>query len=364
MSMIPQDLRTMYRSNNGPGKGALFWLTICLIIIVTGGCAKRVADGEQVSPEQKIVIKFSHVVAENTPKGLAADRFASLVQQRTRGRVEVQVFPNSTLYADGEEMQALQSGAVQIIAPATSKLGSLYPGWQLLDLPYAFKDLAAVHQAMNGPIGKKLAESLNRQGLMVLAYWDNGFKQLTNSVRPITNPQDLMGLKFRVMINSPVLKEQFNLFGATPVPMPFNDVYQGMERNHVQGQENTISNLFTKGFYQVQKYMTVSNHGYMGYAVIVSKEYWFALPEDMRRILEDTMIEVTRWERAKAAELNEIYLEQLINDQNISITVLTRDEIQVWEAAFKPLYRRFAGDIGSDLLNDLTKIGGEKNRLN
>ncbi|WP_166510680.1 TRAP transporter substrate-binding protein [Desulfallas thermosapovorans] len=330
-------------------------LIIQLIVLLTGGCAKRVTDGEQVSPDQKIVIKFSHVVAENTPKGLAAERFASLVQQRTRGRVEVQVFPNSTLYADGEEMQALQSGAVQIIAPATSKLGDLYPGWQALDLPYAFKNLDEVHRAMDGPVGQKLAKSLDSKGFMVLAYWDNGFKQLTNNVRPITSPGDLKGLSFRVMINSPVLREQFNLFGATPVPMPFNDVYQGIERNLVHGQENTISNLYTKGFYRVQSYMTISDHGYMGYAVMVNKAYWYSLPEDIRRVMEETMAEVTRWERAKAAEMNETYLKQLKDSDNLTITELTPEQKEAWEAAFKPLYASFAGDIGLELINELQK---------
>jgi len=328
------------------------------LILVMSGCAKRVVDNEQISPEQKLVIKFSHVVAENTPKGMAAQRFARLVQERTGGRVEVQVFPNSTLYADGEEMQALRDGAVQIIAPATSKLAGLFPSWQLLDLPYAFVDTEAVHKTMAGPVGQKLIRSLEEQDLLALAFWDNGFKVLTNNVRPIINPADVRGLKFRVMINSSVLKEQFKMLGAQPVPTSFNNVYRLLEENKVQGQENTLSNIYSKKFYRVQPYMTVTNHGYMGYVVLVNKKYWYSIPADIRDILHETMAEVTEWERARAAELNELYYKRLRNNDAIKITTLSPRERVAWEKAFYPVYDYLAREIGAELIDELLR---EKN---
>lgn len=333
-------------------------LVLCMLfsIVVLQGCAKRVVDSEQVSPEQKLVIKFSHVVAENTPKGLAAQRFATLVQERTNGKVEVQVFPNSTLYKDGEEMDALREGAVQIIAPATSKLASMFPRWLLLDLPYAFENIDEVHRAMDGPIGKKLMESLEKQGLLPLAFWDNGFKQLTNGVRPLVKPEDMRGLKFRVMINSSVLQEQFRMVGAYPVPTPFNDVYRYLQNYRVHGQENTISNIYSKKFYEVQPYMTVTNHGYMGYVVLVDKRYWESLPEDVRVVLEKTMAEVTEWEHQTAADLNDLYLKEIQSTGKVEITKLGPEERKVWENAFLPLYERMAGKIGKELIDELANI--------
>lgn len=333
----------------------MLFLLFFLLLLLTCGCSNRVWDGEQVSAEEKIVIKFSHVVAENTPKGMAAQRFAREVQQRTGGRVEVQVFPNSSLYADGEEMQALQEGAVQIIAPATSKIGGLFPYWQVMDLPYAFQDIQEVHEALEGPIGKKLTDSLENQGLRALAFWDNGFKQLTNNMRPITVPGDLEGLRFRVMMNSSVLQEQFRMLGARATPLPFNDVYRYLQKNQLVGQENTISNIYSKKFYQVQKYMTITNHGYLGYVVLVSNEFWATLSPDIQEIVREVMAEVTIWEREAAAEINELNLQALQESGEIEITELTPEARDLWAAFFNPLYDYFGRRISVDLMNEIQR---------
>ena len=336
-------------------KKLLLFILLLLFTISASGCSNRVWDREQVSPEQKIVIKFSHVVAENTPKGMAAQRFAREVQERTGGRVEVQVFPNSSLYADGEEMQALQEGAVQIIAPATSKLGGLFPYWQVMDLPFAFQDTNAVHQALDGPIGQKLTESLENQGFIALAFWDNGFKQLTNNMRPIVTPDDLQGLRFRVMMNSSVLQEQFRILGGRSTPLPFNDVYRYLEKNQLVGQENTISNIYSKKFYQVQKFMTITNHGYLGYVVLVNNDYWDELPQDIREIIKDVMDEVTVWEHEAASEMNKLNFKSMQEYSKIEITELTPEERELWAQAFRPLYDYFGRKISVDLMHELLK---------
>ncbi|TEB15683.1 C4-dicarboxylate-binding periplasmic protein precursor [Pelotomaculum sp. FP] len=332
----------------------LFLLIISLLTIT--GCGKRVVDLEQVSPEEKIVIKFSHVVAENTPKGLAAQRFATLVKERTHGRVEVQVFPNSTLYKDGEEIQALQNGLVQMIAPATSKLSGMYPQWQVLDLPYAFEDVNAVHEAMSGYIGNRLCDSLKQNNMQALAFWDNGFKQMTNSQRPLVNPADFQGLSFRVMINSQVLKKEFERLNARAVEGPFNDLYRVLDSHEVDGQENTMSNIYSKNLYKVQPYLTLSNHGYMGYVVLTNQQFWTGLPEEVRDVLESTLVEVTEWEHEQAFILDKQSLEKIVDSGLVQVHQQTEAEKKLWSIMLKPVYSEFKNLIGNDMIDYLEKM--------
>lgn len=339
-----------------------FALFLCLILLlgIAAGCGKRVADLEQVSPEEKIVIKFSHVVAENTPKGLAAQRFATLVKERTGGRVEVQVFPNSTLYKDGEEIQALKTGAVHIIAPATSKLSGVFPKWQIFDLPYAFHDEEAVHKAINGYIGYKLYEELKQSNLMALAFWDSGFKQMTNSIRPVVHPGDFNGMSFRVMINSQVLKKQFEKLGAYPVEVNFDDLYHALESRSVDGQENTMSNIYSKNLLKVQPYLTVSNHGYMGYVVLTNAGFWAGLPGDVRTVLESTMAEVTEWECQRVLKMNKEYMAQIGSSGKVQVHYQTEAEKKEWSQVLKPVYAEFRGIIGDDLINSIEELNRQQ----
>ncbi len=331
------------------------WITLIIILILgLSGCGSRVVDGQQVNKKEKIIIKFSHVVNENTPKGLAAIRFAQLIQARSNGSIEVQVFPDSQLFKDGEEFEALSRGDVQMIAPATSKVSQLFPQWQIWDLPYLFPNLESVHQIMDGPIGKALLEQLEEKGLRGLAMWDNGFKHLTNNVQPIIKPSDFKGLRFRVM--SPgVLQEQFNNFGANTVLLPFNDVYEALSEGNVDGQENTISNIYTQKFDQLQDYMTLSEHGFLGYAVIVNVEFWDQLPSQARELLEETMAEVTLWERETAKELNQMQFEEIKKKNLIEIYSPTAREKRIWKEDFFSVYFKFQKENGSDFLNDVKK---------
>lgn len=272
------------------------WLAslLTLVSLLLTACGPRVWDSEQIDPRQKIIIRFSHVVAEDTPKGLAAQRFADLVNERTNGRVEVEVFPKATLYDDAQEIEALRENKVQMIAPATSKLSELYPPWELLDLPYAFSSEADINQDMDGPAGRQLFAAV-APDFKALAFWDNGFKEMTDSQRPLIHPQDFAGLQMRTMINSPLLQSQFEALGAEPVPGDFADLYQDLQNFQVDGEENTASNIYSQKFYQVQKYMMVSNHGYMGYVVLVNASFWRSLPPDIQLIIAQTMDGVTIW---------------------------------------------------------------------
>lgn len=337
-------------------KRLYFYLIVFVAALTLAGCgAKRAPDHEQVHPGEKIVLKFSHVVAEDTPKGQAALRFARLVEERTGGRVEVQVFPNSVLYKDGEELTALEENKVQLIAPTTSKLGEMFPEMQLFDLPYAFAGTAQVHQATDGEIGKKLAAVMGKNNLLPLAYWDNGFKQMTSSRRPLIYPADFYGLTFRVMINSKVLEEQFRAFGAKTVQLPFDEVYQALAGGAVEGQENTTSNILSQKFYEVQPYLTISNHGFMCYVVLANDRFWNSLPEDIRKILEETLAEVTAWEREKAKELNERDLAKIKASGKVRIHVQTEAEKKIWKKVWEPLYDQFTPVIGPGLIETVRK---------
>lgn len=328
---------------------------LVLVLLLLGGCSPRVMDEQQVAKNEKIVIKFSHVVSENTPKGLAAKRFADLVRERTGGYVEVQVFPDSRLYKDGEEFEALKSGAVQMLAPATSKLSTMFPEWQVFDLPFAFPDMKTAHTLMDGPLGQELLTNLQKQKFLGLAMWDSGFKQFTNNKRPLRKPEDFRGLQFRIMTSN-VLKEQFEELGAQALPMPFNDVFQALQNGTVDAEENTISNIYTQHFDLTQKYLTLSNHGYLGYVVLTNIDFWQTLPAPVRKILEDTLREVTIWERDIAGEMDQKQLSELKQEGKMNITTLSQGERLQLQKALNPVYERLSQEIGPDLVNRVKKI--------
>ena len=231
--------------------------------------------------QSPIVIKFSHVVAPNTPKGLAAEKFKELAEKYTDGKVKVEVYPNSQLYKDKEELEALQLGAVQMLAPSNSKFGPIgVKEFEVFDLPYILPDLKTLRKVTDGPLGAKLLKLLDAKGMTGLAYWDNGFKQMSANKKLVT-PADYKGLKFRIQ-SSKVLEAQFRALGAIPQVMAFSEVYQALQTGVVDGQENTWSNIYTQKMHEVQKYITNTNHGYIGYVVVTNKKFWDGLPADIR----------------------------------------------------------------------------------
>src|SRR4051794_27653787 len=258
--------------NKTTGRRKLMRIAFVLAGLLGWLAAVPAPAGAQQAPAsaEPIVIKFSHVVAPDTPKGLAARRFKELAEQRTNGRVKVEVYPNSQLYKDKEELEALQLGAVQMLAPSVSKFGPLgAKEFEIFDLPYIFPDKAALRRVTDGPIGKELFKKLEPKGIVGLAYWDNGFKVMTANT-PLKKPDDFIGLKMRIQ-SSKVLESQMKALGAIPQVMAFSEVYQALQTGVVDGSENTPSNVYTQKMHEVQKHLTVSNHGYIGYAVITNK---------------------------------------------------------------------------------------------
>ncbi len=320
------------------------------------GCTRGGSTATNADDNGKIIVKFSHVVAESTPKGQAADMFKELAEKYTNGKVEVQVFPNSQLYNDDDVLNAIMQNNVQLAAPATSKVSKLFPQWQVFDLPFAFKDSKQVQAAMEGDVGNKLFSLLAQKDLKGLAMWDNGFKQMSSAKSPLIKPEDFTGQSFRVM-SSKLLEAQFKAVDANPQPMPFSEVYSALEQGVIDGQENTLSNIYSKKFYEVQKYMTLSNHGYLGYAVITNKEFWDGLPNDVRQGLEKAMKEATAWLRQNADRINNENLDKIKQENpDLQIHELTDQEKQAWMDKMDGTYDQFKDQIGEDLINSVKAL--------
>ncbi|MGA2550957.1 MAG: TRAP transporter substrate-binding protein [Burkholderiaceae bacterium] len=304
--------------------------------------------------QNPIVIKFSHVVTVDTPKGRGAERFKELAEQRTQGRVRVEVYPNSSLYKDKEELEALQLGAVQMLAPSVSKFGPLgVKEYEAFDLPYIFPNKDVLHRVTEGPIGAQLFQKLESKGIHGLAYWDNGFKVMTAN-RPLHLPADFRGLKMRIQA-SKVLDAQFRALGANPQVMAFSDVYQGLQTGVVDGTENTPSNVYTQKMHEVQKYLTLSNHGYIGYAVIVNRDFWAKLPPDIRTTLEGAMADATRYANAVSQQDNDDALAKMKATKKIEFIELTPTEKAAWRRALLPVQTEMESRVGKDLIDAIHK---------
>jgi C4-dicarboxylate-binding protein DctP len=306
-----------------------------------------------------IVIKFSHVVATETPKGQAALKFKELAETATKGRVKVEVYPNSQLYKDKEEMEALQLGAVQMLAPSLAKFAPLgVKEFEVFDLPFVFDDYAELHKVTDGPIGKKLLQKLEPKGILGLAYWDNGFKVMSAN-KPLRAPADMKGLKMRIQ-SSKVLDAQMRSVGAIPQVMAFSEVYQALQTGVVDGTENPPSNLYTQKMFEVQKYVTLSNHGYLGYAVIVNKKFWAGLPADIRAALEDAMKKATAFANEVAKKDNDEALAAVKASGKSQLIALTPQERAAWKAAMSKTHGEQIGRIGADLVTEIYKDTGYK----
>ncbi|MEJ5210846.1 MAG: TRAP transporter substrate-binding protein [Burkholderiales bacterium] len=307
---------------------------------------------------EPIVIKFSHVVAPNTPKGKAAERFKQLAEERTNGRVRVEVYPNSQLYKDREEMEALQLGAVQMLAPSLSKFGPLgVREFEVFDLPYIFPNKETLYRTMDGEIGRKLFAKLESKGILGLAYWDNGFKQMSAN-RPLRTVEDFKGLKMRIQ-SSKVLEAQMRALGANPQVMAFSEVYTALQQGVVDGTENPVSNFYTQKMHEVQKHLTISDHGYLGYAVIVNKRFWEGLPRDIRATLEQAMKEATEYERDIAQKENDEALARVKAAGTTEVYVLPLEGRLAWHKVLLPVHEQFMDVIGRDTIHAIYAIAAQ-----
>ncbi|MGZ8290235.1 MAG: TRAP transporter substrate-binding protein [Telluria sp.] len=304
-----------------------------------------------------IVIKFSHVVAPGTPKGQAAERFKALAEKNTAGRVRVEVYPNSQLYKDKEELEALQLGAVQMLAPSLAKFGPLgVREFEAFDLPYIFPSKAALYRVTEGPIGRGLLKKLEPKGITGLAYWDNGFKVMSAN-KPLRMPADFRGLRMRIQ-SSVVLDAQMRALGASPQALAFSEAYQALQAGVVDGTENPPSNMYTQKMHEVQAHVTVSNHGYLGYAVIVNKKFWDGLPADVRRGLEQAMRDATAFEKTIAQRDNDRAMDAIRKSGKTAVHSLSPREQAAWRKALLPVHKQMEGRIGKQLIDGIAKEAG------
>jgi C4-dicarboxylate-binding protein DctP len=288
-------------------------------------------------------------VAESTPKGQGALLFKKLAEERLPGQVKIEVYPNSQLFGDAKEMEALALGDVQIIAPSLSKFDKFTKQLQLFDLPFLFDDIAAVDRFQQSEAGEELLSSMEDLGFLGLGYWHNGMKQLSAS-KPLRTPADAAGLKFRIQA-SDVLLAQFEALNANPQKMAFAEVYQALQVGTVDGQENTWSNIYTQKFFEVQPYITETNHGVIDYMVVTNSEFWNGLPDDVRTELEQIMDEVTAEVNRLAEELNQQDKQKIIDSGSSEIVELTPEERAAWVDAMQPVWDQFRDDIGQDLID-------------
>jgi C4-dicarboxylate-binding protein DctP len=296
-----------------------------------------------------IKIKFSHVVADATPKGKGALEFKRLVEERLPGKVIVEVYPNSQLFGDAKEMEALLLGDVQFIAPSLSKFAKFTKKLQVFDLPFLFDDINAIDRFQKGKIGQGLLTSMESKGYTGLGYWHNGMKQLSaNKIMRV--PEDAKGLKFRIQ-PSDVLEAQFKALGSNPQKMAFAEVYQALQTGTVDGQENTWSNIYSQKFHEAQKYITETNHGVIDYMVVTNTKFWKALPADVRTVLEKSMQEATVYSNKLAEDINQADKKKIMDSGKTQIITLTKEQQGQWRKAMAPVYKQFAPDVGQDLID-------------
>jgi len=324
------------------------------VLTVGAAAAGAVAMPFMARAQSPLVVKLSHVVADQTPKGQAAIKFKELAEKKLPGKVNVQVFPSSQLFGDAKELEALLLGDVQIIAPSLSKFDRYTKKIQVFDLPFLFDDIAAVDHFQASPQGKGLLEAMVSRGLRGLGYWHNGMKQLSDNRDKLVRPEDVKGLKFRIQA-SDVLEAQFRALGANPQKMAFSEVYQALQTGVVDGQENTWSNIYSQKYHEVQKTIAETNHGVIDYMVVTNAKWWDGLPADVRKALGEAMTEATAFGNKLAGDINESDKKKIADAGKAKIQKLSKDDIAAWRKSMEPVWKKFEGDIGKDLIQAALK---------
>lgn len=311
-------------------------------------CALSLTAVAGFAQAEPVVIKFSHVVADSTPKGQGALLFKQLAEERLPGKVKVEVYPNSSLYGDGKEMEALLLGDVHMIAPSLAKFEQYTKKLQVFDLPFLFDNIQAVDRFQQSAEGVALLKSMEDKNITGLAYWHNGMKQLSGN-KALREPKDARGQKFRVQA-SKVLEEQFKALRANPRKMAFAEVYQGLQTGVVNGAENPWSNIYSQKFFEVQKFITETDHGVLDYMLVTNTEFWNGLPKDVRSELDKIVVEVTAKVNEQAEALNQGDKQRISEAGTSEIISLTPEQRAQWREAMRPVWGKFEGEIGADLI--------------
>lgn len=317
-------------------------------LVTTVAAVGLLASIATAAHAEPMIIKFSHVVAEATPKGIGANAFAACSNEKLAGKVNVQVYPSSQLFSDDKVLEAMLLGDVQFAAPSLSKFDSFTKKLQIFDLPFLFNDLAAVDRFQQSAAGQKLLESMEDKGLRGVAYWHNGLKQMSANV-PLRTPADAKGLKFRIQ-SSDVLAAQFEAVGGVPIKKPFSEVFTMLQTKAIDGTENPWSNAYSQKFFEVQKYISETDHGLLDYLVVTNADWWNDLPDDIRSGLSDCMAVGTKASNDESLKLAMEYRQKIIDSGASEVVPLTAEEKNAWREAMKPVWAEFEDAIGKDLI--------------
>lgn len=314
------------------------------------------SDGanDKASENKVYEVKFAHVVSENTPKGQAAKFFAKRIDELSDGKIKVQVFPSASLVDDDKVFQELLRNNVQMAAPSFSKFTPIAKEFNVWDIPFIFRDTEHLHSVMDGEVGEILRNVVSKKGIVALDYWDAGFKQFSTNKKPIVLPEDAKGQKMRIM-SSKVLEEQTKAIGALPQVIPFGEVYSALSTGVVDSAENPLSNLYNSKFYEVQSSVTLSNHGYLGYLVVVSEQFWKQLPDELKDSFKQALHEATIFEREESYKEEKLLLEKLKKDDktNTQIVELNDEQKKIWQDTMKEIYPKFYSIVGQDLIEKI-----------
>jgi C4-dicarboxylate-binding protein DctP len=337
---------------------ALVGAAAVVLSVAVAGCGGARSGGGGGGDGDTYTIKFSHVVTADTPKGKAAEEFKKIVEEKSDGRVKVEIYPNSELYGDEDELQALQSNSVQMLAPSSAKFTTLAPELQVLDLPFLFDSVEDIPEVVSPDteVGKAIFENekLAKNNAKVLGLWDNGLKQLSSN-SPMRQPSDLKGLSFRIQ-PSDVLRSQFKKWGAASTPMAFAEVYSALQQGVIDGQENPYSNIESQKMHTVQKHITESNHGYIGYVLVINNEFFESLPDDLQTVVQESADEASTYNREVAAQVNADAKKAIEDEGSTTIYTLTPEERQAFKDAVVPsVWQQYAEIIGQDLVDELLK---------
>lgn len=332
-------------------------ISLLVLVIAACGGGDSQGDAKPADSDKPIVIKFSHVTAIDSVKGQAADHFAKLVEEKTGGKAKVEVYPSSQLYGDNDELDALVSGNVHMIAPSVTKMVKLDPRWQYVDMPFLFEDQEHVHKFFESDVAKTILNSdqLASNDIMGLVFWENGFKHFINNKHPLKTVEDFKGLKFRAQAGK-VLEAQFHALGAGSATIAFGETYAALQQGTVDGTENTFNNIDTQKYQEVQKYLTVSEHGRLDYAIFVNKPFWESMPEDIRAQVEEALEEATELAWSLAAEENEKSRQNIIDSGKVEVLELTDEERNALKDALQPVYDEFSSAITEELLEGIRAL--------
>ncbi|MED3662915.1 TRAP transporter substrate-binding protein [Ureibacillus terrenus] len=340
------------------------WLFVTILGVLAlalaacgGNSGNEKKSGDDYTADNPLIIKFSHVTAPDSVKGKAANYFADLVKEKTDGKVKVEVYPSSQLYGDADELDALVSGNVHMIAPSVTKMVKIDPRWQYVDMPYLFKDEEHVQKFFDSELAQELFNSkqLAANDIKGMAFWPNGFKHFSNNKRPLVKPEDFKGLKFRTQAGQ-VLEAQFEALGAGSATISFGETYAALQQGTVDGAENPFNNFDTMKFYEVQKYLSTTQHGRLDYAIFVNKSFWESMPEDLRVLVEEALDEATKYAQKLAAEENQKSFEKIKSLGTVEVYEMTDEEREALKKALQPVYDQFEDVITKELIDGINAL--------